>query len=782
VSEAGTFLDGLVGALDACLSYSEDAEAPAVAILWPDKAAQWTGLARRVAAVRPVLTLGAYSPGDWTGPALWIRCVVDGSLQCPAAAGTPIVYLPGYDRTQIRSVEDAPVELRPLLELQYRGAIFAQLSNRDWTLAAFLQAAPARGGLGIEVASDDVTKTALRAAADVLADELIGDLRRKAPLRAAFFNGLLVPDLDRDVLQWLDDPVAFEKKRTPEAIRAFREAFRERFGLDLVAAGERAVAERLGRRESDSWSLVWRAYEDAPDRYPRVEERLRAAKPKGIRETRPNKQPGFFDVRDAWPQDNEAAEAELRAALSGVAALASDDARTRLIELDQVHGERRGWVWARRGHAPLAFAVQWLAELARRTQKNLPEGDIGRLVTAYTDEGWQADDALLRALAAVEAPADIEVVGGAASAVYRGWLEVGAERLQAAIGPSGADYIVTRLDDWVGGTAVIFTDGLRYDVGRRLASVLEGAGFGVELRTRLTALPTITPTGKPAASPAVGRLVGGPGLGPVSAFGGAPLSAEALRREISSCGYQVLASTEVGDPSGRAWTEQGDIDSLGHDETRLAPLLDSEVHKLELRIAQLLAAGWTQVVVVTDHGWLYLPGGLPKAELPLHLAKDALRKGRAARLEEGVAVDVPTVPWFWDPAVRIAVAPGIRCFVGSPVYEHGGISPQECITPVVIARAAGLAAGPVELSVTWVGLRARITTTGAPSGATVDLRRKAGDASSSLIGGGRALDADGSASFLVEDGDLEGTSSFMLVLDGEGRALVEQTVTIGGDG
>ena len=83
---------------------------------------------------------------------------------------------------------------------------------------------------------------------------------------------------------------------------------------------------------------------------------------------------------------------------------------------------------------------------------------------------------------------------------------------------------------------------------------------------------------------------------------------------------------------------------------------------------------------------------------------------------------------------------------------------------------------------TWVRLRARIATTGAPTGATVDMRQKAGDASSSLIGGGRTLDAEGSATFLVEDGDLEGTSAFMLVLDAEGRALTELTVTIGGDG
>jgi predicted ATP-dependent Lon-type protease len=39
------------------------------------------------------------------------------------------------------------------------------------------------------------------------------------------------------------------------------------------------------------------------------------------------------------------------------------------------------------------------------------------------------------------------------------------------------------------------------------------------------------------------------------------------------------------------------------------------LEELRRKIDGLLAVGWKRVRVVTDHGWLLLPGGLPKIEL-----------------------------------------------------------------------------------------------------------------------------------------------------------------------
>lgn len=780
MTSGSSFVDTLVAALDRTSEYARGSEEPPVAVLWPDQAKQWEPIVKQLAGIRPIVTLGAYQAASWTGPAYWIRCVVEGTVDRPLQHGTLVVYLPGYARSDVRAVEDAPGELRVLAELQFRGVVFSQLSHRDWTLLAFLQASEARGGLGLAVASDDATKAAILRARDVLGDVPIPELRRNVPLRAAFFDALLAPDIDRDVLRWLNDPAGFRAGLSTEQWEAFRSAFVDRFGMEL-AAGEVTVARELGRRDSDAWSQVWRAYADAPSKYPLVEERLRAAQPKKISDPG-----GLFDVRGSWPLENQEGESRLRAALAEVASADGESARERLIRLEQEHGERRQWVWASLGQAPLAAALQWLAVLGRETRRSVPESDLATIVGAYSDGGWRADDALLRALEAVESAEDAALVGEAAAAAYRPWLEACAERTTSAVTLDPGSYSVRALTTWPTGTCLLFTDGLRYDIALRVAALLERDGLTTDVAIQLAALPTITPTGKPAVSPAADRLSGGEKLGVRTQASSGELTAPALRKEIEAAGYQVLLASETGDPSGRAWTEQGDIDALGHEhQARLPALVDSEVRKLAVRIKALLAAGWERVVVVTDHGWLYLPGGLPKAELSVHLTKDgAMRKGRAARLAAGAETDVPVVPWHWDASVRIAVGPGIRVFTGTPVYDHGGISPQECVTAVISVRQSVAAARTaLDVNVEWRGLRAVVTAAGAPSGATIDLRKQPGDPGSTIsAAGARPLAEDGTASLLVEDEGLEDASATLVLLSEDGTVLAEIPVVVGGEG
>ena len=83
-------------------------------------------------------------------------------------------------------------------------------------------------------------------------------------------------------------------------------------------------------------------------------------------------------------------------------------------------------------------------------------------------------------------------------------------------------------------------------------------------------------------------------------------------------GWQVLGSGQNGDPSGSAWTEACALDKRGHNEGwKLARSVEAEVRDLVSRIGALVKAGWTEIIVVTDHGWLLLPSGLPKIELLL---------------------------------------------------------------------------------------------------------------------------------------------------------------------
>ncbi|MGC8635289.1 MAG: BREX-1 system phosphatase PglZ type B [Candidatus Limnocylindrales bacterium] len=775
---AETFLDALAAALDARLRHSPAELAP-VALLWPDQARQWGPIIAALRARRLVLELGEYEPAEFRGPAYWIRGVLDGVVEIARAdeAGVaPVVYLPGYARSDIRAVEEADERLKPLAELQYRGTIFAQQNGRDWTVGAFLQSKA--GGLGIEVADDAATREAIVRARAELGAQPVDDLRRRAPLRASFFDSLLAPDLDRDVLAWLNDPAAFRASRSAEQWEAFRSQFTDRFGMALDE-GELAIAGQLGRR-SGAWAGVWQRYVEAPGRYPMIEERLRGAAPKRVGESL-----GLFDgPLGAWPQDNDAAEGRLRRAYLEIASLDAAAAADRIAALEQEHAERRGSVWASLGEAPLAAASAHLATLAAITRTLPAAGSVADLAKAYAEDGWRADDAVMRALAAVTSKADRDAVSGVVRAVYVPWLDEAVRRFQAAVGPTAVDYRVEPLPEWPEGTCVVFIDGLRFDVGRRVEAALKANGYGATLRPRLTALPTITSTAKPAASPVIAYLGPGSGLAPAPRDSGADLGIAALRALLTRNGYQVLVDGESGDPAGRAWTEHGDIDELGHkQEAKLPALLDDEVRSLCERIADLLEAGWRQVAVVTDHGWLYLPGGLPKVELPLYLTKDErMRKGRTGRLADGAVAPGGTVPWYWDPDVRMAVAPGISAFVAGTVYEHGGVSQQECVTPLLTVAAAPAPRGPVTLSIRWRGLRADVGAAGAPPGAAVDLRDKAGAPETSLLAAPVTISVQGTARLLVTDEKALARSAFLVLLDADGHVIAQETVIIGGEG
>jgi hypothetical protein len=109
------------------------------------------------------------------------------------------------------------------------------------------------------------------------------------------------------------------------------------------------------------------------------------------------------------------------------------------------------------------------------------------------------------------------------------------------------------------------------------------------------------------------------------------------------------------------------------DGAKLANPLRDEVRTLAEQITALLDAGWREVQVVTEHGWLLLPGGLPSENLPQHLT--IVRKGRCARIKEGAATEYQTLPWeevHFDSAIpmiealAVGVAPQGDSKMGKP--------------------------------------------------------------------------------------------------------------------
>jgi hypothetical protein len=656
---------------------------------------------------------------------------------------------------------------------------FTQDNTKDWTVFAFLGSK--RGGLALDVAGDSGTRESMRHAIGKLMDTPVAELR-KGRLHAADFQALLQPDLVKQLLRWLDAPVASRQGWTAEEWQGFSGACRERYGFDPETDGELVAAERLGRREG-SWDPVWNRFVEAPEAYPNLPELLRRAKPQddGL--------PLFFH-RECWPQYNEQDEEKLRQGLAGLAKLPPDVATAEIEKLESLHAARRGWVWAKLGLAPLARALEHLALLARATRTKLGGENPTAMAAAYTTGGWRADGAVLDSLAGVSKAADVAAVKTTIQAVYTPWLEAGAERFQDRVreAPAQPYSAAPKAQLEVGpGTCIVFADGLRLDLGKRLRGALETAGVLVEESWRWVPLPPVTPTAKPAVSP-VADLVTGEGAGgeqfqPFVRETGQPLTIERFRKLLTGRGFQDLRGDDTGDPAGRAWTEHGEIDQRGHEEGwKLARRVAEEITGLVDRIRGLLDAGWREIRVVTDHGWLLVPGGLPKIEMPQYLVES--RWTRCGTLKPGAKIDLPTAPWYWNPEVRVALAPGIGSFRSNIEYSHGSLSLQECVVPSLVVRAPQPRGPAATLeSVRWTGLRCRVQVTGAKTGWQVDLRTKAGDPASSLAKDAqpRPVGAAGDASLVVDSPDHEGRAATVVLLDPEGRVTAKHNTTVGGE-
>ncbi|MBM9532022.1 BREX-1 system phosphatase PglZ type B, partial [Desulfoprunum benzoelyticum] len=195
---------------DAAVFNPEIQVAPAC-ILWPDRDRQWEAVIPILQTELPeLMILGDYVPDERMGPAIWLRCVLSGRAEDVSLPldQTPIFYLPGVSRQDLRAVESCPEHLKPLAELQYRGTIWNQSNAKDWTILAFLRSA--QGGLGLDVAQDNDTKQSMLLALSRLLDEDVEQLKGKR-LDAEFFKKLLIGDPRRQILEWIDHP---EKYRT----------------------------------------------------------------------------------------------------------------------------------------------------------------------------------------------------------------------------------------------------------------------------------------------------------------------------------------------------------------------------------------------------------------------------------------------------------------------------------------------------------------------------------------------------------------------------------------
>jgi len=764
-----TPLAALTQALRTAADHDPRVEAPPEAVLWCDPNREFAPLLPALRRAMPnLLTLGDYDPAHRQGPAIWLRAALGRAIPDLTWEGDApaILYLPGIARETLRAAEDCPKPLRLLAWLVVGGAVFGHANSKDWTLRGFLSSKPAYRGLGLDVAQDEATREVLATAAPKLFEMPLAELQGRH-LDAPWLLTLLVPDLAEDTLAWIGGGLTPEID--PARFAAFQARAKAELKIDPAKITPTAAAARVLRREK-GWGGVWDRFakggrgfhEDAAAFLSRIDP------------------PDLLSADAAvYATVNARKETELRAALAKLKDADEATAGDAVVRLAAEHSERCQGPWAARGEARLAEAVQHLARLAAIPP--LPAHDAEGLAEAYAVTGWEADDAVLRALEAVAPRPDAgaiatlqedrDAVVAALRALYAPRLEREALALQALL-PSGLPPSQKPVES----DAVLFIDGLRMDVAQRLAALLRAQGAMVELGWRWAGFPSVTATCKPLASPAAARLHGAE-----TAEGFEPLAPDGKRathpvlmRELAALGWRTEATLV---PTEKCWIEVGHFDKDGHQQqSRMADSIGAALSAVAAQVLRLVRSG-RRLRITTDHGWLLLPGGLPVASLPAGLTETRWR--RCAVVKEGAVTTATRLPWSWNPAVPISTAPGAHVFLSGAEYAHGGISPQESIAPELILMPLGAQRRPAIVDVEWSGLRVRLRAEAA-DGLVADLKFGADGEGPSIADKAREMDAEGRTSLLIPDDTLLGKAALLELRDPSGQVVATRGVVVGG--
>jgi hypothetical protein len=302
----------------------------------------------------------------------------------------------------------------------------------------------------------------------------------------------------------------------------------------------------------------------------------------------------------------------------------------------------------------------------------------------------------------------------------------------------------------------------------------------VSLQAGWSAIPSLTPTAKPSISP-LASMVSLQSI--FTEFrpqlqNGKDLLTPVFREALNNAGFKFLANGNDMESDGKYWQEIGDIDTKGHEEQadmvkRVEELFDQVQEALTVAFEK----GVKRIKIVTDHGWLLLPGGLPKTQLNAGLTET--RWGRCALIKEGASTNLLHLPWRWNPSIYIAYAPGISFFKANEEYAHGGISIHECLVPEMIIENPKAPNIIAEIkSVKWVKMKCTIETSEVPDGYLVDIRTKYNDAKTSIVLSKSKVITGNTINLLVDD-ENEFQAATIVLLDENEIILDKKPTTVG---
>ncbi len=765
--------DKVVYALKQAENHNSNVMVKPEVILWPDPENQWCDVIEVLQESIPhLLIYGKYEPFKNQGPAIWLKCMIAKVLPEAnwEADAIPIIYLPGVAKSDLRNVENAVFNFQPLLEYQYTGTLFIQENGREWSILAFVE--NPINGLGIKVAKDNATKDALKKTLpSIFQDREV--LANKTIIDADYLNNQLFPDIIPTILKWMCKGDVLLNTMDEGKGEVFTNLCKSQYEFEPDHKNIKAIAEKLGSQKN-SWKYVWQLYATAPQKYPEIEGLLRLAKPAdlGI---------GVFALPDeSWPQVNEQKEEALAQALTKAAKQDAVKALATLQDLEKENSVRRNWVWFELGKSPMADAFHYLVQMAAKANEAFSSSSIEAIKNYYTTNGFSVDQNMRKALAAVKSEKDKAIVKSIIHLFYQPWLENITNKFQKLVEQDSSIFTsqkaVTESE-----TFLLFVDAFRYELAEEFCKQLKKQKWKVSLAAGWSAIPSLTPTAKPNVSPIATAVSIQSGIAEFrpQLQNGKDLLTPVFRDAVDAHNYKLVTNANDIQGEGKYWQEIGDIDTKGHEEQadmvkRIEELFDQVQEALDVAFER----GIKRIKIITDHGWLLLPGGLPKTVLSKGLTET--RWGRCALIKEGVTTDLLHLPWRWNPSIYIAYAPGISFFKVNEEYAHGGISIHECLVPTLIIENPNVLNIEAEVKVVkWVNLKCTIQTSEVPDGYSVDIRTKYNDAKTSIVLSKSKTLKGNTVTLMVDDG-AESQAATIVLLDENERILDKKPTTVGG--
>jgi hypothetical protein len=766
----------LIGHIKSSIGFAKKYNASQVTspevVLWPDPEKQWLPVIDRIRQeFEAFLTLGEYNPSCLEGPAIWLKCMVDKMLpEANWSEGTiPVIYLPGVSKADFKNIDEAPFSIQPLMEYQFTGNLWTQENGKEWTVLAFMQNADK--GMGLEVAKDQATKEAILKSLPNFFED--GEILYRKKIDADFLNQLMFPEVIPTLINWIEKGDEALSRFPLDQQEAFKDVIKSQYQIKLDYSLVLDFVRAMGSRK-DTWNQVWQYFANAPHKYPNIVKCLHDAKPDDLGG-------GFFKIPESsWPQVNQEKELQLQKELLKLKKATPESSLVTLEKLYHEHKERQSWIWTELEQSPLVTALPSILDIAKYCTKPYDNSTIEKLTDYYDQEGVRIDRAV-RKIYTISSNQDyLKTMQVIIDLYYRPWLEKLTERFQH-LANENYDFLYAN-EFKPSSKFILFVDAFRYDLAVDFCEQLSDTRFEHSFETSWSAIPSLTPTSKPSVSPIIGNLSKESEWNTFQAQlkTGKPLSHHYFKSSLADKGVQFISSSqEIEDPEGKYWLEIGDIDKKGHQEQEaMLKRIPDLLKDVRETVDAIVKKGVRSIQIVTDHGWLLLPGGLPKASLHKDLVET--RWGRCALIKEGVSTDLLHLPWTWNPHTYIAFAPGISFFKKNEVYAHGGISLHECLTPRITIKAksgADQANGSID-SFEWRGMRLYVRTLGANEQYSMDIRTKFDEPKSSVII--KASWKDDNQMNIMVNSDYEGQAATLILLNESGIIIDKKLLQIGG--